>query len=72
MADFPAAVKRAIELDQKILQDASAVSQDYADLISLGTRQAMAGLEITLSTSPDGSFNFSDVKAFMKDVGNSG
>ncbi|KAF7368334.1 hypothetical protein MVEN_00154800 [Mycena venus] len=72
MADFPAAVTRAIALDQKILQDASAVSQNYADLISLGTRQAMAGLEITLSTSSDGTFNFSDVKAFMKDVGNSG
>jgi hypothetical protein len=31
----------------------------------------MAGVEITLSILPDGSFNMSDVKAFMKDVGNS-
>ncbi|KAJ7254983.1 hypothetical protein B0H12DRAFT_545654 [Mycena haematopus] len=71
VVDFPAARTRALALDQKILQDAGAVSQDYADLISLGARQAMAGIEITLSTSQDGSFNLSDVKAFMKDVGNS-
>ncbi|KAJ7347212.1 hypothetical protein DFH08DRAFT_1001911 [Mycena albidolilacea] len=71
MADFPAARERAIALDQKILQDAAAVSPEYADLVSLATRQAMAGMEITLSTLPDGSFNMSDVKAFMKDVGNS-
>ncbi|KAJ7695284.1 DUF1793-domain-containing protein [Mycena olivaceomarginata] len=71
MTDFPAARARAIALDQKILQDAAAVSPEYADLVSLATRQAMAGIEITLSTLPDGSFNMSDVKAFMKDVGNS-
>lgn len=71
MADFPAARARAIELDQKILKDAAAVSQDYADLVSLATRQAMAGIEITLSMLQDRSFNLSDVKAFMKDVGNS-
>jgi hypothetical protein len=72
MVDFPAARTRAIAFDQKILQDAAAVSQDYADLVSLGTRQAMAGIKITLTTLPDGSFNLSDVRAFMKDVGNSG
>ncbi|KAJ6534104.1 hypothetical protein B0H19DRAFT_1185261 [Mycena capillaripes] len=71
MADFPAARIRALALDQKILQAASAVSQEYADLVSLGTRQAMAGVEITLSVLQNGTFNMSDVKAFMKDVGNS-
>ncbi|KAK7052731.1 hypothetical protein R3P38DRAFT_2763069 [Favolaschia claudopus] len=72
MADFPAARTRALALDQQILQDASAVSAQYADLVSLATRQAMAGIEITLSTLNNGSsFNLSDVKAFMKDVGNS-
>ncbi|KAJ6467832.1 DUF1793-domain-containing protein [Mycena sanguinolenta] len=71
MVDFPAARTRALALDEKILQDARAVSQDYADLVSLGARQAMAGVEITLSMSQNGDFNFSDVKAFMKDVGNS-
>ncbi|KAF7378318.1 hypothetical protein MSAN_00257500 [Mycena sanguinolenta] len=71
MVDFPKARTRALALDQKILQDARAISQNYADLVSLSARQAMAGFEITLSTFPNGSFDFSDVKAFMKDVGNS-
>ncbi|KAJ7793493.1 hypothetical protein B0H14DRAFT_2393450 [Mycena olivaceomarginata] len=71
ITDFQAARARAIALDQKVLQDAVAISPDYADLVSLGTRQAMAGVEITLSILPDGSFNMSDVKAFMKDVGKS-
>ncbi|KAJ6567991.1 hypothetical protein DFH09DRAFT_1155589 [Mycena vulgaris] len=69
--DFPSARARAIALDQKILQDAGAVSKEYADLVSLATRQAMAGVEITLSTTESGEWNFSDVQAFMKDVGNS-
>ncbi|KAK6977760.1 hypothetical protein R3P38DRAFT_3472295 [Favolaschia claudopus] len=69
---FPRRRTRALALDQQILQDASRVSAQYADLVSLAARQAMAGIEITLSTSDNGSgFNLSDVKAFMKDVGNS-
>ncbi|KAJ7875615.1 hypothetical protein B0H13DRAFT_1632648 [Mycena leptocephala] len=71
MSDFPAARARALALDQQILQDAVAVSQNYADLVSLGTRQAMAGVEITVPLMQGGSLNLSDVKAFMKDVGNS-
>ena len=50
---------------------ASNKSIEYADLVALGTRQAMAGLEITVSVNLDGSVNTSDVQAFMKDSGNS-
>ncbi|KAJ6528989.1 hypothetical protein B0H19DRAFT_1333719, partial [Mycena capillaripes] len=70
MGDFPNAVARAIELDRKILQDAGAVSQNYMDLVSLATRQAMAGVEITVSVTAAGEWNVSDMQAFMKDVGN--
>ncbi|KAJ7917724.1 hypothetical protein B0H13DRAFT_2322076 [Mycena leptocephala] len=69
MGQFPKAVARATELDQKILQHAGAVSRNYMDLVSLATRQAMAGVEITVSAK-DGELNVSDVQAFMKDVGN--
>ncbi|KAJ7512010.1 hypothetical protein B0H11DRAFT_721093 [Mycena galericulata] len=70
--DFPAARTRALAMDQQILQAAAKVSNDYGDLVSLATRQAMAGVEITLPTqAADGSWNLSDVQAFMKDVGNS-
>ncbi|KAJ7171492.1 hypothetical protein C8R46DRAFT_1263050 [Mycena filopes] len=61
---------RAIALDQQITQAASAISPDYVDLVSLATRQTMASLEITLPTPADGSWDMSDVKAFMKDMGN--
>ncbi|KAJ6606126.1 hypothetical protein DFH09DRAFT_1017068 [Mycena vulgaris] len=70
MGDFPDAVARAIALDRKILQDAGAVSQKYMDLVSLATRQAMAGVEITVSVTAAGEWNVSDVQAFMKDMGN--
>ncbi|KAJ7064034.1 DUF1793-domain-containing protein [Mycena amicta] len=69
ITDFPAAKTRALALDQKILADANAISQEYADVVSLGLRQALAGVEITVS-SDGSSFNTSDVLAFMKDVGN--
>ncbi|KAJ7775994.1 hypothetical protein DFH07DRAFT_951896 [Mycena maculata] len=72
VSDFADARARAIALDEKILRDASsAVSDAYGDLVSLAARQAVAGVEITLSTTSAGEFNFSDVQAFMKDVGNS-
>ncbi|KAJ7617072.1 hypothetical protein FB45DRAFT_222278 [Roridomyces roridus] len=68
--DFPSALTRALALEQQILTDAGAVSAAYTDLVSLATRQVMAGVEITLPPQgSDGSWNFSDVQAFMKDVG---
>ncbi|KAJ7073128.1 hypothetical protein C8F01DRAFT_269171 [Mycena amicta] len=71
ITDFPAAKARALALDDKILADASAISQEYADLVSLGLRQALAGVEITVSNGSNGGYNTSDVLAFMKDLGNS-
>ncbi|KAG7090519.1 hypothetical protein E1B28_009629 [Marasmius oreades] len=65
------AVKRADELDSKIMKDASAISNHYADLVALGARQTMAGIDITVPRGTDGKWNMSDVKAFMKDTGTS-
>ncbi|KAJ7790494.1 hypothetical protein B0H13DRAFT_1936225 [Mycena leptocephala] len=69
MGQFPKAVARATKLDREILQHAGAVSRNYMDLVSLATRQAMAGVEITVSAT-HGEWDVSDVQAFMKDVGN--
>ncbi|KAJ7195683.1 hypothetical protein GGX14DRAFT_674779 [Mycena pura] len=71
ITDFPSARDRALQLDQKILQDAGRVSSNYADLVSLATRQTMAGVELTVSKNSAGEWNTSDVMAFMKDVGSS-
>ncbi|KAF7329563.1 hypothetical protein MKEN_00219200 [Mycena kentingensis (nom. inval.)] len=71
ITDFPAAKSRALALDDKILADANKISSDYADLVSLGLRQALAGVEITVPRQSDGTYNTSDVLAFLKDTGNS-
>ncbi|KAJ6584202.1 hypothetical protein B0H10DRAFT_1833148 [Mycena sp. CBHHK59/15] len=71
MEDFPAAESRASSLDSRILKDASVIGPQYGDLLSLATRQAMAGVEITVSKTSQGSWNLSDVQGFMKDLGNS-
>ncbi|KAJ7052887.1 hypothetical protein C8F01DRAFT_1169192 [Mycena amicta] len=68
VADFPAALKRANALDAQILHDALAVSPQYADLVSLATRQALAGVEITI---PAANGSSSSVLSFTKDVGSS-
>ncbi|KAF9039547.1 DUF1793-domain-containing protein [Hymenopellis radicata] len=70
LGDFDNAQQRATDLDDKLLSDAKAVSTDYADLVSLAARQALA-VDITVSHGSDGTFNTSDVMTFMRDTGNS-
>lgn len=69
--DYENAAQRAVSLDERISNDAADVSNQYADLVSLAARQAMAGTELTISrdTSDQNNFNMSDVKMFMKYVG---
>lgn len=71
MDHFNDAHTGAIALDSKILGAAGQVSGNYADLLALTTRQAMSALEYTIGNS-SGSFNTSDVKAFLKDMGGIG
>ncbi|KLO08004.1 DUF1793-domain-containing protein [Schizopora paradoxa] len=70
--DFNNAMSASKQLDSQILNDATKVSSSYGDLLSLVARQAMSAIEITVSKNADGSFNSSDVMAFMKDMGNVG
>ena len=70
-ADTNDAHDRAAALDQKIVNDAKAISDEYADIVSLATRQVMGSLDITVSTGSDGKANASDVMIFMKDIGTS-
>ena len=53
------------------MNDASAISPQYTDLVSLAARQAMGGVEFSVINGTNGSWNTSDVKIFMKDVGTS-
>lgn len=70
MGDFNDAQQRATDLDERVLADAKAISDDYADLVSLSARQSLA-VDITVSRNSDGGFNTSDVMTFMRDTGNS-
>ncbi|VDC04719.1 unnamed protein product [Peniophora sp. CBMAI 1063] len=70
LSDFPAAYKRSQSLDEKITQAAVvAGGVNYADILSLATRQAYCGIDITLGRNANGSVNVSDVMAFYKDTG---
>ncbi|KLO07007.1 DUF1793-domain-containing protein [Schizopora paradoxa] len=67
--DFNNSMNLAKQLDSQIINDSTDISQSYADLLSLVTRQAMGAIEITISKNVDGSFNSSDIMAFMMDMG---
>ena len=67
VSDFGEAYGRSVELDNKIVEAAAQISDNYVDLVSLATRQTFGSLEITTN----GGANSSDVKVFMKDLGTS-
>ena len=71
LSDFTAALDRAIDLDNRVMAASSNISTEYTNIVSLGSRQAFAGIDITVSNDTNGEWNMSDVKMFMKDVGNS-
>ncbi|KLO17752.1 DUF1793-domain-containing protein [Schizopora paradoxa] len=71
--DFDRAVSAANEMDAKILSDAGGQNiPQFANLLSLSLRQAMASSEITISKDSSGNWNTSDVMTFMKNMGSAG
>ncbi|KAK0444567.1 uncharacterized protein EV420DRAFT_1574563 [Desarmillaria tabescens] len=71
LQDFEDAQNRADNLDESILSAARDISPDYGDLVSLAARQTLASTDITVSKAADGSWNSTDIKMFMKDMGSS-
>ena len=64
-------MQRAVAFDTSLTQNATKlVSSQYADLVSLTARQAMAGVELTIGGS-NGNWNQSDIQMFMKETGES-
>ncbi|EKM77075.1 hypothetical protein AGABI1DRAFT_130801 [Agaricus bisporus var. burnettii JB137-S8] len=68
LGDFASARARGQAFDNNILQEASAISPEYAGIVSLVTRQLFASMDITIPGKEIGQPNASDVKIFMKDV----
>ncbi|KAI5117537.1 hypothetical protein M0805_004769 [Coniferiporia weirii] len=70
--DFTRAQSAAETFDERLKAAGAALSNNYADLLALGVSQVMGTLDITLASSNDGAWNFSDVKVFMKNIGSAG
>jgi len=69
LSDFSNASSRAQELDNKILQNATSVSNDLGDLVSLAIAQVYGSMQLTIGTDANGNLNNSDVMMFMKNIG---
>ncbi|KAF9443523.1 hypothetical protein P691DRAFT_407186 [Macrolepiota fuliginosa MF-IS2] len=69
LSDSSDARNRNSALDSKIVSAALAVSPEYADIVSLVTRQIFAAMDITIPPAQSEQSNNSDVKIFMKDMG---
>lgn len=62
-------MQRAVAFDNAVIANASQISRNYSDVVSLAARQTMASLDLTVSLDSDGNVNSSDVRIFMKDIG---
>ena len=70
LSDFTDARTRAQQLDEKLRDEASRISEHYADLVSLSLRQTMGTIEITLPNPGSRDiWNTSDIQAFIRDNG---
>lgn len=67
VADYRNARAVAAQFDTKVQTDAEKVSPDYASVVALGTRQAFASMELTLS-GVGSDANLEDIKLFTKDT----
>ncbi|PCH41119.1 DUF1793-domain-containing protein [Wolfiporia cocos MD-104 SS10] len=74
LGDYSNAVMRAKAFDTKVLTDSSQSSMpiNYHSIVLLSIRQAFGGIEITISKDSNGSYNTSDVTAFLKEISSSG
>jgi NAD/NADP transhydrogenase beta subunit len=78
LSNYSSALRHAVTLDTKIMSDAANLrltsnsSSPYQNLVALNLRQTMGALEFTTSVLANGTLaGTSDVRVFMKDVGNS-
>ena len=70
--DFPRAAAVSSALDAQLRDAGNSISAEYADLLALSARQVMGSLDITLSKTSGGEWNFADTKVFMRNMGSPG
>jgi len=67
--NFLNASSRAQQLDEKIFNNATSVSDPLWDLVSLSIAQVYGSTQLTIGTDALGNLNKSDVMMFMKNIG---
>ncbi|KLO18697.1 DUF1793-domain-containing protein [Schizopora paradoxa] len=72
LQNFTSAVSQAEVFDNNLMDASLAISQEYADLISISLRAAVSSLEITIPQEDQGQWNSSEIQAYMKDMGGVG
>ncbi|KAJ7260577.1 hypothetical protein C8J57DRAFT_1471634 [Mycena rebaudengoi] len=70
--DYSKALATANTLDKRVETDAGKISADYAAIVALSVRQALAATELTISKGRNGQWNTSDTMYFMKEVSSNG
>lgn len=63
------ALKLSTALDDMVLSAAATISPEYVSILSPMTRQTFAPMDVIMTSSSFGSYNTSDVKIFMEDIG---
>ena len=71
LSDYDNAKSRADDLDNKISNATDKRSDIYKNIVALSARQTMAGTELVIGKGSKGQYNVSDIRMFMKDVGDS-
>lgn len=72
LSDYSDVKVRADDVDNCIFAAIGNRSTSYRNLVSLNARQVMAATELTIDIGEDGQWNMSNIKMFMKDIGDSG
>ncbi|KAF8076521.1 DUF1793-domain-containing protein [Lyophyllum atratum] len=72
LSGFNDALNTATAFDNKVNADALKVSADYAGIVDLSVRQALAAIEITIIKNSDGTWNTADPLVFMKEISSNG
>lgn len=72
IGDYSTALGHAQAFDQKVQNDALAISSNYAGVVALSVRQAFGALELTLSKNSDGRWNTDDILMFLKEISSDG
>ena len=72
LKDYSNALLRAEQLDNSIIQNATAISSNLGGLVSVAIAQVFGSMQLTIGADAHGNVNDSDIMIFMKNIGGFG